>query len=129
MHVHCCTVYSIVVNSTGEKCAYYSSIIPTKIRSLLCLKLCWHNPPGRIPVYQGRRKHFSFGLQSGEYPCRPIVANYLWACNGKVSVSLALFPGPCHFSCTKECTASNEKLGRAWGQGCSFTILWLILHL
>ena len=28
------------------KCAYYSSIILTKIESLLCLKLCWHNLPG-----------------------------------------------------------------------------------
>ena len=37
--------------------------------------------------------------------------------------------GPCHFSCTKECTASNEKLGGAWGQGYSFTILWPVLHL
>jgi len=22
------------------------------------------------------------GLQAGEYPCGPVVANYLWACNG-----------------------------------------------
>jgi len=54
--------------------------------------------------------------------------NYLWTCNRKFSVSLALFPGPCHFSCTKEHTASNEK-GGAWEQGYSFTILWPILHL
>ena len=62
------------------------------------------------------------GLQPGEYPCRPIVAKLSRACNRKFSASLALFPGPCHFSCTKERTASNEKLGGAWGRGYSFTI-------
>jgi len=32
------------------KCAYYSSIILTKIESLLCLELCWHNLPGPTQV-------------------------------------------------------------------------------
>ena len=32
------------------KCAYYSSIILTKIESLLCLKLCWHNLLGPTPL-------------------------------------------------------------------------------
>jgi len=31
----------------------------------------------------------------------------------KIFSSLALFPGPCHFSYTKERSASNVKLG--WG--------------
>ena len=33
-------------HSSGKMCLYYSSIILTKIESLLCLKLCWHNLPG-----------------------------------------------------------------------------------
>jgi len=41
-------------------------------------------------------------LQAWEYPCGPIVANYLWACNGKVSVSLF---------CGLFCTCGMQSLG------------------
>ena len=45
-----CYVLALVTNQPiilvqVGKCAYYSSIILTKIKSLLCSKLCWHNLP------------------------------------------------------------------------------------
>ena len=46
------------------------------------------------------------GYKAGEYPCGPIVANYLWVCNGNVSVSLL---------CGLFCTCGMQKIGNNIG--------------
>ena len=59
------------------------------------------NAPEPLYSVQYSSKQYR-GLQAGEYPCGPIVANYLWACNGKVSISLF---------CGLFCTCGMQKLG------------------